>query len=440
MASLELKVAWPWWLHPVFAVTLMTGSTALLAIALPASAYEVWSVPKYLDVGRSSWLMILMLIMVIGMAMVTGRVVRSGAKTFTFTARQIKFLHKTYTTLLVLTILGYVIWMASAVIQGVGFGDLTGVLSLQAGAIGDLKASSRPIGGLTTLTQFGPVVVVLGPILAYFGLTSWSRYMIVVALAAFRSVFYAERLALIEVLLPLLVVSSLIILGRAGGKYRNVVKIAPLLAGPGIWGLFAALEYTRTWVYYQHIVNQSFVEWVSLRLVGYYVTAFNNSAMFNASVPLGSDPYFTVRFFWNSPGIEGVVAPRTMSGLSPEDWWWELLNSAASPAFTNTGSFLVVSGELGPLFSIFYWLSFGLLVGLIYVGMRRGQLPALVTYCVFFTALLELPRFMYWTEGRSVPIFLACLLIMAFYPADGTQALRSDGIFRIKRSAGPFRL
>jgi hypothetical protein len=426
----ELRLAWPWWLHPVAAVLLLTGSTAVVAIVLPAESYRIWDVQKYLDPEKSSWLLIFILCLIVGMALVAGRAVRSGAVILDLSSQQVRYLRKAYRILFGLTLLGYVFWSASAILQGVGLSQLQDVISLQSGAIGELKASSRPIGGVTTLTQFGPVVVVLGAILHEFGLTKrW--FLVIAALAAFRALFYAERLALIEVALPLLIVSALIALGRREGRFRGAIQLAPLVAGPGIWAFFAMLEYTRSWVYYQTLVSQPFVEWVSLRLLGYYVTSFNNSAMFNMAMPPGNVPYFSALFFWNAPGVDKVLDEPIISGVQASNWWWYLLNSDGNVAFTNSGSFLVIDGEFGHLFGVLYWLGLGAIVGLIYVGMRRGSVPALLTYCALFTALLELPRFMYWVEGRSVPIVLACLVIAATYPKSAEFALKSQGQSRL---------
>lgn len=81
-----------------------------------------------------------------------------------------------------------------------------------------------------------------------------------------------------------------------------------------------------------------------------------------------------------------------------------------------TGSFLVVNGELGSVGMGLYWLATGLIIGCLYVALRNGSLPASLTYAVFYIGILELPRFIYWTQGRSFPLLLAVLFISLGYP------------------------
>ena len=54
-----------------------------------------------------------------------------------------------------------------------------------------------------------------------------------------------------------------------------------------------------------------------------------------------------------------------------------------------------------------YLLIFGLLIGMSYRSFTLGRLAGVMTYPIFFTGLLELPRGLYWPLGRVTPAWLA---------------------------------
>lgn len=405
---------WPWWLHPAVATVMLAGLTALAAIAFPEDVYATWGVRKYIDADMALLLVLSILSLVAGLMIPTFRVLKGGPSSIELSAERVKFLTRTYWVLLTLTILGYVFWAISAAFQGISLSDLTSVVDREARAISELKSNSRPIAGLTTLTQFGPVAAALGAFLHRTGFLGRS-FLWVLPFAAIRTLFYAERLALIEILIPLLVVMAVTTYKRS--RWTWLLRLGPLIAAPAIWLVFAGSEYMRSWVHYQNVVSVSFVEWVTTRLLGYYVTAYNNSALFSLSAPGPTvPPYFSISVFWNAPGIEIFLPHPGIGGNAPEAWWASTLKLYANPEFNNTGSFLVVNGDLGTIGMLLYWFATGLAIGSLYVALRRGSLPASLAYAVFYIGILELPRFAYWTLGRSFPLLVAVFVLAAAYP------------------------
>lgn len=408
-----VELNWPWWLHPAVATIMLAGLTALAAVAFPEDVYATWGVRKYIDGDMALLLLLGIVSLVAGMSIPTMRVLASGPSTIELTPSRIKFLKRAYYLLMTLTVLGYVFWAISAASQGISLANLASVVDREARAISELKANSRPIAGLTTLTQFGPIAAALGAFLHRTGFVGRSFFW-VLPLAMIRTVFYAERLALIEILIPLLVVFA--VTTYKSSRWTGLLRLGPLIAAPVIWLVFAGSEYMRSWIFYQSTVSVSFVEWVTTRLLGYYVTAYNNSALFDLSSPGPSlPPYFSISVFWNAPGVDIALPHPGIGGNSPEVWWASVLKLYANPEFNNTGSFLVVAGELGTIGMVIYWLVTGLVLGSLYVALRRGSLPAALAYAVFYIGILELPRFTYWTLGRSFPLLLAVMLIAFFY-------------------------
>jgi len=395
---------------------------ALIAIGLPDEVFATWRMQKFLDEDLSPALLIGVLSMFIGIMVASGAAARGGSTILRFSPKQLAYLQRAYRFLFFLTLAGYAIWIISAAAQGVRPQDLIAVVDRQLGAISELKSNSRPIGGLTTLTQFGPIVVVLGHLLRKLGLGGRS-FLWLIALSSIRTVFYAERLALIEVLIPFVVVAALTV--SSDSRWRMLSRSAPLIVAPLVWAIFAISEYSRSWVYYQTTTSLPFIDWVTTRLAGYYVTSFNNSAMFvKAYDGTYATPYFSVPFVWNAPGVD-LAAQGGISGFTAEEWWTYVLNTEGSKDFTNIGSFLVTYGEFGMAGMIAFWLVVGLVVGGIFSRLTKGNIPALVAYAGIFVGILELPRFIYWTQGRATPILVAALVIALTYPSK--KAARDGG-------------
>lgn len=413
-----LTIRWPWWIHPAWAFLLLTGSMALIAVCVPPDQYAEWRAPKFLVGDLPAVLAVLMLTFFVGILLGSGMAARAGEATIVFTPRRIQYLRSTYRVLVFLTLVGYALWVGTAISQGVSLNELLGVLSREEGAIRSLKENSRPIGGVTTMTQFGPVVVALGFILRKLGVGGRS-YLWFFALAAVRAMFYAERLALIEVLVPFIILAALTVdPARRGAR---LIRVAPVLAVPVIWGVFAVFEYTRSWVYYQWVTPLPFAEWVTLRLAGYYTTSFNNSALMVDAMPAtGTLPYFTIDGFWNAPIISSLFPYPGRLGLEATEWWATTLALNANPEFNNTGSFLVSYAEFGIVTAVLLWLVVGVGVGAVFTKMTKGSLPATLAVATLFVGILELSRFTYWTQGRAFPVLLAVAVVALAYPKPGT--------------------
>lgn len=413
--GITLTIRWPFWLHPFWPAIVLAGLMALAAaFVLPETFASEWRVPKYIDGDLPLILTILMATFLVGMLVGTGLATRGGTTTIQFTPRQIRYLQLAYGWLFALTILGYLLWFLSAVGQGVSLNELLQVLSRDEGAIGNLKENSRPIGGVTTMTQFGPVAIGIGVILRKLGFAR-RVYWWIVGLAAFRALFYAERLALIEVIVPVILFAALTV--DPPSRTAKWVRAAPILAVPMIWALFAIFEYSRSWVYYQWITPLPFGEWVTLRLAGYYTTSFNNSAlMVEATRGVNSLPYFSMDGFWNAPFIAVFWPHPGIQGLEPTEWWAQTLSLSGNPEFNNTGSFLVTYAEFGGVFAALIWLVLGVVVGAIFAKMTKGSFPALLAVATLYVGLLELSRFLYWTQGRAFPVLLALVIIAFTYP------------------------
>jgi hypothetical protein len=414
-----------WWLHPAALFALVSGGVLASCWAIPAETFETtWGVRKYLDeatllAGAAS-----IALFAIGVALS-----RPWSSAAADDPRWRDRIH--WPTALSLFRLcswlcfaGYAIWVGAAIARGASLDLVLGVLTGEKDAAYTMKDTYLiTVGGLTTLTQFGIAAVILGAILAAAGHAR--RVLLplsaVFALAAVRSVFNSERLALIELVVPTVVV--LLQLPAATVSLRRrapwLFYLLPPFAAAAVFLLFTGSEYLRSWVNHYAAQSASVWEFAATRLSGYYVTALNNSAYLlqQSELPIGA-PYYSVLFLWKFPLLsDGMrqLFPAVMTGN--RDIFTTLLENGTNPEFNNNGGLLLTQLDFGLYGGLFYWLLAGAACGLCYRHFRRNSLPGLLFYPIFFLTIIELPRIIYWAEGRIFPSLLILLIACRLLPA-----------------------
>ncbi|WP_175907187.1 oligosaccharide repeat unit polymerase [Burkholderia sp. BCC1640] len=271
----------------------------------------------------------------------------------------------------------------------------------------DLKGR---ITGLSTFTQATAPYVVL-----YFyvfrtpvkGLNRYKIYFAVLAvLTLLRSFIFAERLALIEMVMPL---ALMVVRFRLGGRYSRLLTFGPYAAIPLLFGLFIANEYNRSWeAYYVNIYDNLF-DFALERLGLYYSTSLNNGA--GILSVLGWDqghPMFTFDWLLRFPIIGATLQPWLDSGDSINLF----LNGYADPEFNNPSGIFVHFYEWG-WFGLFDALVLGWAVGRSYAGWRSGNGFWCCVHAVLFVSVMEVMRTPNLFSGRNfVPVVL---LIAVFH-------------------------
>jgi hypothetical protein len=392
------------------------GTAIMVSVWLPPALYQqAWQTRKHLTSSLSSVLVVTCAAMVVGAFFAAWAPQAGRGTTIRLTSRQVRFLGSAYRILMVLSVAGYMLWIIIGIAGGIGWADLVAVLDRSDAAADQIKRLAVPVAGVTTLAQFGPVAVAIGVLLRRIGVVS-RAYRWLFVLAGLRALFYSERLALAELVIPAVIVLVVTVpVGQRRWRWM-VSRVAPILAVPVLWTGFAVFEYWRSWVAYQQTSGMSFTGWVSLRLAGYYTTSINNSALFASTFPArDAAPRNTFEFFWNAPVISSVVTPPRVSGVSLGEWWTHIRSLAGNEEFTNIGSFLVTYVELGPAGSVLYWFAAGVVFGRLYHGMRSGRVASLLAYASLFVALLELPRLIYLGTGRAIPQVLALAVIAVVF-------------------------
>ena len=213
-----------WWLHPVA----LFGGGAVLTLAIAVGTtdwgFQLYSTRKYLEpwhlaIGIGAWGIFAL---GVWLAMATGKRPRAPGKQFD--CGLVPWFWLAY----LLTMAGYGIWLLVGLKNGFSLGIVRDLLLGADEATADMiKNKIFPtIPGVTTSTQFGIAAVLLGTWLYCRGRTHlrWPLLSLLFTAAA-RALIYSERLALIELLVPTIVLAlRLWVLGKPQPAFVNWVQ------------------------------------------------------------------------------------------------------------------------------------------------------------------------------------------------------------------------
>jgi hypothetical protein len=323
-----------------------------------------------------------------------------------------------------LTVVGYTSFAMAGAGRGVRLADLRAVLTSQSNYGGELKDAFAPVTGVTTLTQMGVAYVVLAGLLLICGHRRGvvRRLAVILVLALLRSFFLTERLALLEVLVPAILL--LAVASHRRGDLRPA--LAPVLGLPLLVVVFGVFEYSRSWTYFRSRTSASYPEFVIDRLAGYYATAYNNGAAQLVDGGWeGRLPYASLEAVWTAPVVAQLELYERLAGQDAVAAYTTVLRRLANPEFNNPCGVCTPFVDFGVLGGMLFLLLAGVLAGLCWTGFRDGEPFGLLLYPIVFTGLLELPRYLYWTQGRLVPPGLA-LVTVAFLLRRGHPAARAE--------------
>lgn len=415
-SGVEAHYFFPWWINPLWGSSVFVAMLVAAGSLFDAESYVLWGVPKYVTVDLTLTAAISGAGFLLGIALALLRRTPGQWQAVRIGPHTIRACSKLATAAFWLSLAGYGFWAAFALAQGASVDHVRAILDFREGSVGALKRVSAPVAGFTTLTQFAAIAVSLRYFLMRLGFRE-NRYEVylILTFSVARAFFLGERLALIEVAVPMILL-TVIVSGVRREASRNVLvrTLLPVLGVPALWSLFAVFEYSRSWLYYRATTDKTFVEYITDRLVGYYATAINNSSLYHLSVSgRPHDPVFSFTALWDSPVISQMLGHGTFAGIEIRKWWASTLELNANPEFNNAGTFLVVDADLGTIFAFLFWLGLGAFIGLSYVNMKRGRIEWMLTYLVSFIGILELLRIIYWVQGRFVPTLIG-LIIFGF--------------------------
>lgn len=427
-----------WWLHPfwIMAVPLLVMSFA--AYLLPEADYrENWRTAKAFDSTAFALCLAVVAAFSIGCLLaswinagfLTNPRLSAGSSGTQFGARELEAL---FGIAFALTIFGYAIWFGSILKQG-GIGMITSMLAGGKAAADILKQSAGEsiVTGVTTLTQFGMGTVLLG---TYLGFTQgWRKVrscMVLLLLATVvRATFLSERLSLIEVVLPsIILMLRLVGFGRPGSALRRLLLVAPVVGLVSLYALFTFTEYFRSWsTSYADRGDQSLLEFSMLRLFGYYVTALNNGAINWHARGALYFPYETMDWLWRFPVVGHFLRDSLGGDTEIAAAGKSIIAAEGNLEFNNGSGIFPVFSDLGIPAGLLYFMVLGGVAGLLHAAYRRGAATGLFLYSFLFVSLSEQVRILYMSQGRTLPTWALLLLAVLLQRSRLLRAIRIPG-------------
>ncbi|BCI52107.1 hypothetical protein NIIDNTM18_13850 [Mycolicibacterium litorale] len=343
----------------------------------------------------------------------------------------IALLCRTSSVLVCLTVLGYLGFGLLMLRAGIGWSEIAGASGYSGSA--PIKTVVGTIPGVTTMTQFGiAAVIVSSTVLAQQNSrTELLKIIAVVGMSVPRAFLFAERLAILELAVPVAVVACYRMAETP--RMRSLVRLVPVVALPAVVVVFSVFEYFRSWEFFRGS-GRSFWQFSFERVAGYYATAVNNGYLeLNHLNVAGREPLTTLEFLWDAPGVRQLRLYDQLAGNFPgrngvvtDADYVAMLTQYGNPEFNNATGFSIPYLDFGTAGGLVFFLIAGVIAGLLYRSFREGSPAGLLLYPLFFVGLIELPRYMHWTQGRSLPSWVA-LSVVALLLTRADRAWRRTG-------------
>ena len=225
-----------WWASPLSPLFLLVIPMMTIATLLPASDYVArWKTVKVFDLDAYLLTLAGALAFSVGVVVMTrgrlGLAARDEWPTLSPVARRV--LHRAFGITFRVSCAAYATWVGLAISRGLRLAMLVTVLRDQNTFSDQISRLFNGIPGVTTFTQAGVAVVVIGTLLTCNtpNRAIRRRVALIFVLGALRAYFLTERLAIIELVVPWLVIrSGHLAATRRRSFGRTAVRVGPLLA------------------------------------------------------------------------------------------------------------------------------------------------------------------------------------------------------------------
>jgi hypothetical protein len=268
---------------------------------------------------------------------------------------------------------------------------------------GELPPEARGrIAGVTSFVNLGPLYVTMlflqfrltGAPLSRFDKAAFALFLTLTTARVFLS---SERLALLEVLIPIVLIQFAV-----KGRHRTFMTIAPFVAVIGLAVFFGLTEYFRSWTAYSK-TGIPLTEFMLTRLLGYYATAINNGAVIFTAFEPSFEPYFTAGWLVKMPGLSTLNSDWA---ASLGDRVETVFANYASPEFSNTSGIYAPMSDFGAVGGIAVWIILGAITGRLFRGFLLGRPVSLLLFPTWLTGVYEILRIFYWGGPRYFPVLI----------------------------------
>ena len=403
-----------WWLKPHILVFLLYIPMLVAALALDQDWYARFAGARKFMHGEEFFIGMAGVLAFAGFSWFFGRSSAPRQKawpdaSWTPLVDQLIF-RQTLWVLFFIVLGAYAIWFSAFILNP----KLVLVLASGQLSQGYGRDLAPTVAGITTLTQLGIPLVILGMVQLGPRLrrVRWSDPVVVMVvtilvLSLLRSFIRSERLAFIELMVP---VGVLWVAYRA--PRTTFWRILPFVAVGGLIAMFGIFEFYRSWLHYYSGKETDFFGFFTQRLFLYYVTALNNGAgMINVLGTLHG-PDLTAEWFWRFPlpfaeALEQAEIEKSFQR-------WRFLYSYASPEFNNLSGVYSVFYDYGVPLGVVVFGALGAVTGKLYKQFVHGRLLGVILFPAWFTGLLEMPRVFTWGSSRFFPA-LVLILVLAWF-------------------------
>lgn len=415
-----------WWISPLGSLLIVVPLSLWASLDLSDAEFRAnWRTPKALTSGGALLVAAAAAVLLLGaLAAQWGLRRQAPGPWASLSGVALDRLSRCSDVVFWLTMVGYLAFGVFGTLRGLTPGVLVRAIVSQDNYTDTIKTALATVPGVTTLTQCGIAYVVLAAVLVAHGRRHHvrRRLALVLVLALLRAFLNTERLALLELIVPLFAVLAMSMRRGPRPALRRAMASAPLVLLPLVVVIFGAFEYSRSWRFFEHRVTESFPRFVITRLAGYYATSYNNGQLRMEHARFaGRLPNESLQALWTAPGISQLGVYDKLSAPVPLPAS-DIYAQYGSPEFNNPGGFTVPMVDFGVAGGLLFFLLAGVAVGLFYRWFVEGRLRGLLVYPVLLTGLFELPRYVYWSQGRLLPAVVA-LVASAYYARYGRLRL-----------------
>ncbi len=380
--------------NPAFQVFIWNFLALILFIIVPDKLVQVFaSESKILSLKGLFWYLILTLSFIVGV-FIPPRFLLSSPVDKVMLVIKREWIVLSYLSLL-LCILGYLVWFRDFLIN---FSEVLQLfVTFGAYKTRELLKGSM-ITGVTTLTQFGIASSILFMILYLF--LEKRRYLffslLPLILAIPRVVFFGERLAFIEVFIPIIFVY----LRYRPYKFKYFLIIAILL-----FSILWATELFRSYLSPAYNSSYTPLEFLLYRFIMYFVTTVNNGFLiFDKFMPLMDLFPHSLLFVYK------ILHAQVQSSVEYDN----LLRNFANPEYNNKSAWGVLYYDWGE-FSVIIAFVLGWLSKLVYYSYKKGTFLGIVFYPVFLVFLFQSYRVLYILSSRVYYTYVLLVFLYLIY-------------------------
>ncbi|WP_287001881.1 hypothetical protein [Gordonia sp. UBA7860] len=251
----------------------------------------------------------------------------------------------------------------------------------------------------------------------------WAVLAVIGLGSLMRMFLNAERLALIEVLIP-----AAYVFATAGKVWGPLRRCGAVIVGGSVAVLtiFAVGEYRRP-NYIIGAQSQNFLGYLSDRIGGYYLSAVSNGYYYQSLINKPPAPSYSADAFWKFPGVSSLVTPETIYGRDSRSEFLTMLRSQLNPELNTISTPGVLVAELGLWLALIVTFITTFAIALACCQVRTANIVAVVACGILIVAALESARYPYLVQSRCLIALVGCWAIHKWthFPPAGTVGSRS---------------